>query len=95
MTDPKKPSRAFIDPFDLDNNYDAFRLLDLINAEFQSDPQSVQCFDPPDCRARAGLRGPTKEGRAQGDRAATVDWRLVMSLPETPTPVLFAEDRQR
>jgi hypothetical protein len=28
-----------------DNERDAFFLLDLINAEFQSDPMSVQCFD--------------------------------------------------
>jgi hypothetical protein len=27
------------------NNDEAFALLDLINAEFQSDPMSVQCFD--------------------------------------------------
>jgi hypothetical protein len=33
------------DPFGIDNDHEAFRLLDLINAEFQSDPQSVQCFD--------------------------------------------------
>jgi len=28
-----------------ENQREAFRLLDLINAEFQSDPMSVQCFD--------------------------------------------------
>jgi hypothetical protein len=28
-----------------ENQDEAFRLLELINAEFQSDPQSVQCFD--------------------------------------------------
>jgi hypothetical protein len=33
------------DPFDLDNDHEAFRLLDLIDAEFRSDPMSVQCFD--------------------------------------------------
>lgn len=27
------------------NDKEAFVLLDLINAEFQSDPMSVQCFD--------------------------------------------------
>jgi len=27
------------------NNGEAHKLLDLINAEFQSDPMSVQCFD--------------------------------------------------
>ena len=27
------------------NDKEAHQLLDLINAEFQSDPQSVQCFD--------------------------------------------------
>jgi len=37
--------REFVDPFDIGNDDEAFRLLDLINAEFQSDPQSVQCFD--------------------------------------------------
>jgi hypothetical protein len=34
---------------DMENNFDnqreAFVLLDLINAEFQSDPMSTQCFD--------------------------------------------------
>jgi hypothetical protein len=35
----------YIDPFGIDNDYEAFRLLDLIDAEFRSDPQSVQCFD--------------------------------------------------
>ena len=34
-----------MDPFDLENDLEAFRLLDLIDAEFQSDPTSVQCFD--------------------------------------------------
>lgn len=33
------------DPFGIENDHEAFRLLDLINAEFQSDPMSVQCFD--------------------------------------------------
>ncbi len=28
-----------------ENTTEAFRLLGLINAEFQSDPMSVQCFD--------------------------------------------------
>lgn len=28
-----------------DNDREAHRLLDLINAEFRSDPMSVQCFD--------------------------------------------------
>lgn len=37
--------RRSIDPFDLDNEHEAFRLLALIDAEFQSDPLSVQCFD--------------------------------------------------
>lgn len=27
------------------NDAEAHRLLELVNAEFQSDPQSVQCFD--------------------------------------------------
>ena len=30
---------------EFENQREAFRLLDLINAEFQSDPMSVQCFD--------------------------------------------------
>jgi predicted LPLAT superfamily acyltransferase len=29
----------------IDNDREAHKLLDLINAEFQSDPMSVQCFD--------------------------------------------------
>ena len=29
----------------LESDSEAFRLLDLINAEFQSDPMSTQCFD--------------------------------------------------
>ena len=29
----------------LANEEEAFRLLDLIDAEFQTDPTSVQCFD--------------------------------------------------
>ncbi len=37
------PMRSF-DPFGIENDHEAYRLLDLINAEFQSDPQSVQCF---------------------------------------------------
>ena len=28
-----------------DNYLEALQLLDMINAEFQSDPTSVQCFD--------------------------------------------------
>ena len=28
-----------------DNNREAHRLLDLIDAEFRSDPMAVQCFD--------------------------------------------------
>lgn len=28
-----------------ESDSEAFRLLDLINAEFQSDPMSTQCFD--------------------------------------------------
>lgn len=28
-----------------ENNMEAFRLLDLIDAEFRSDPTSTQCFD--------------------------------------------------
>ena len=28
-----------------ENEKEAFRLLELINSEFQSDPMSVQCFD--------------------------------------------------
>ncbi len=32
-------------PFGADLDVEAFRLLDLINAEFSSDPASVQCFD--------------------------------------------------
>jgi hypothetical protein len=38
-------SKRETDPFGIDNDYEAFRLLDLIDAEFRSDPQSVQCFD--------------------------------------------------
>jgi hypothetical protein len=33
------------DPFGIDNDHEAFKLLDLIDAEFRSDPTSVQCFD--------------------------------------------------
>jgi hypothetical protein len=29
-----------------ENAAEAFRLLDLINTEFQNDPMSVQCLDP-------------------------------------------------
>lgn len=29
----------------LENDYEGLRLLDLIVAEFESDPMSVQCFD--------------------------------------------------
>lgn len=36
MTQPKESS---------DNDREAHALLTLINAEFQSDPMSVQCFD--------------------------------------------------
>ncbi len=32
-------------PFGGDLDAEAFRLLDLINAEFSTDPKSVQCFD--------------------------------------------------
>lgn len=28
-----------------DNYHEALRLLNLVNAEFKSDPSSVQCFD--------------------------------------------------
>ena len=38
-----KAERQMEDNFD--NQREAFQLLKLINAEFQSDPQSVQCFD--------------------------------------------------
>ena len=33
------------DLFGLENDTEAWRLLDLIDAEFRSDPQSVVCFD--------------------------------------------------
>lgn len=33
------------DPFELENEREAFVLLDLINAEFCTDPNSVTCFD--------------------------------------------------
>lgn len=39
------PLRNTADLFGIDNQHEAFVLLDLINAEFQSDPTSVQCFD--------------------------------------------------
>lgn len=42
MTSPYLES---VDPFGIANDHEAFRLLDLIDAEFRSDPQSVQCFD--------------------------------------------------
>lgn len=29
----------------IDNDLEAFRLLDLIDAEFRTDPQSTACFD--------------------------------------------------
>ena len=32
-------------PFGVENAREAFALLNLIHAEFQSDPTSVQCFD--------------------------------------------------
>jgi hypothetical protein len=35
----------FGDTFGIDNEREALTLLDLINAEFQSDPSSTQCFD--------------------------------------------------
>jgi hypothetical protein len=35
--------REFKDRYD--NEKEAYALLDLINAEFQSDPTSTQCFD--------------------------------------------------
>jgi len=39
-------TRRPFNPFDgIDNDHEALVLLDLINAEFQSDLQSVQCFD--------------------------------------------------
>lgn len=34
---------AKLDPYELTE--EAFRLLDLVNMEFQTDPHSVQCFD--------------------------------------------------
>ena len=37
--------RVVGDPFGLDNDHEAFRLLDLIDAEFRSDLTSTQCFD--------------------------------------------------
>ncbi len=33
------------DPFDIGNDHEAFRLLDLIDVEFRSDPMSTRCFD--------------------------------------------------
>lgn len=46
VTSPlRAASRAHPDPFDIENDHEAFRLLDLIDAEFRSDPTSVQCFD--------------------------------------------------
>lgn len=33
------------DPFGIENDHEAFQLLDLIDAEFRSDPMSTQCFD--------------------------------------------------
>lgn len=41
----KAMTRVFGDPFGVDNDHEAFKLLDLIDAEFRSDPTSVQCFD--------------------------------------------------
>lgn len=40
-------SQAYIRDIEesFDNNREAHALLDLIYAEFSSDPQSVQCFD--------------------------------------------------
>jgi hypothetical protein len=38
-----REEREFEDNFK--NGQEAFRLLDLIVAEFESDPMSVQCFD--------------------------------------------------
>jgi hypothetical protein len=43
--DVESMTRAFGDPFGLDDDREAFLLLDLIDAEFRSDPMSVQCFD--------------------------------------------------
>ncbi len=43
MSDPI-PSPASVFP-EVDNYLEALRLLDLIDAEFRSDPMSVQCFD--------------------------------------------------
>lgn len=40
-----KRNHEYEDPFDIGNDHEAFRLLDLIDAEFRSDPASVQCFD--------------------------------------------------
>ncbi len=37
--------RLGADPFELENEREAFVLLDLINAEFCTDPNSVTCFD--------------------------------------------------
>lgn len=39
----REAERAIEDNFE--NQREAFVLLDLINAEFRSDPMSVQCFD--------------------------------------------------
>lgn len=39
------PIKLKDDPFGIDNDHEAFKLLDLIDAEFRSDPTSVQCFD--------------------------------------------------
>lgn len=36
---------AKTDFFGINNECEAIRLLDLINAEFESDPHSTQCFD--------------------------------------------------
>lgn len=37
--------RSNFDPFGIDNDWEAYRLLDLIDAEFRTDPTSSQCFD--------------------------------------------------
>lgn len=38
-------SKRDFDPFGIDIDNEAMVLLDLIDAEFRTDPQSVQCFD--------------------------------------------------
>lgn len=43
--EPLRAPQRLTDPFGIDNDHEALRLLDLIDAEFRSDPTSVQCFD--------------------------------------------------